>query len=79
MQSTSPPTVIRLRADAFAAWAASKGLGSEHAQAKRIGVAQTTLNRILRGTVAPGEQFIAAVLTATGAKFEKYFEIAVAP
>lgn len=76
MQSTSPSTVIRLRADVFAAWAAGKGLGSEVAQAKRIGVASTTLNRILRGDVAPGEQFIAAVLTATGGKFEEYFEIA---
>lgn len=78
MQSTSPPTVIRPRVDAFTAWAASEGLRSEHAQAERIGVAQTTLNRILRGVVAPGEQFIAAVLTVTGAKFEKFFKIAEA-
>jgi transcriptional regulator with XRE-family HTH domain len=75
MQSTSPPTVIRLRADAFAAWAAREGLGSETAQAKRIGVAQTNLNRILRGVTAPGEQFIAAVLTVTGTPFEYLFEI----
>lgn len=78
MQSTSPPTAIRLRADAFTAWAASQGLGSETAQATRIRVAQTTLNRILRGQVAPGEQFIAAVMTATGSKFEEFFEIAEA-
>lgn len=79
MQSTSPPTVIRLRAEAFAAWAASEGLASETAQARRIGVSSTNLNRILRGDVVPGEQFIAAVLTVTGVKFEQLFEICEAP
>ena len=75
MSSTSPPAVIRLRADAFDAWAAGQGLGSEAAQAERIGVSQPQLNRVLNGSVAPGEKFIAAVLTASGRKFEEIFEV----
>jgi hypothetical protein len=74
MQSKSP-TVIRLRAGAFAAWAAGEGLLSETAQAERIGVSPTTLNRILRGVIVPGEGFIGAALTATGATFEQLFRI----
>lgn len=72
----SPPAVIRLRRDAYAAWVARKGLGGETAQAECIGVSQSTLNRVLNGEVAPGERFIAQLLAATGAKFEKLFEVA---
>lgn len=75
MPSTSPLAVIRLRAGAYAEWAAREHLGSEVAQAERIGVAQTTLNRILRGEVIPGEKFIAAILATSNAKFEELFEI----
>lgn len=75
MHSTSPPTTIRLRSDAFAAWAERQGLVSEVAQAERIGVASTTLNRVKRGEIAPGEKFIAALLTACGRKFEAMFEV----
>lgn len=79
MHSTSPPTTtVRLRLDAFAGWAAGAGLSTEGEQAERIGVDRTTLSRVRRGEVAPGEKFIAAVLTATGAKFEQFFEIAEA-
>ena len=72
---TEPAPAIRLRADAWAAWAAGEDLASETAQARRIGHSQTTLNRILRGEVAPGEKFIAAALAATGMKFEDLFKI----
>ena len=73
---TTPAPAIRLRTDVWAAWASSQELTSEAAQARRIGHSQTTLNRILRGEVAPGEKFIAAALAATGAKFEDLFEVA---
>lgn len=76
MHSTSPPATVRLRLDVFAGWAARTGLSTEGEQAERIGVDRTTLSRVRRGEVAPGEKFIAAVLTATGAKFEQFFEIA---
>lgn len=73
MQSTS--AVIRLRTDAFAAWAAREKLGSEAAQAERIGVSQPTLNRILNGANPPGEKFIGFLLAASGVKFEDIFEV----
>lgn len=75
MHSTPSPTAIRLRADAFAAWAEGLGLVSEVAQAERIGVASTTLNRVKRGEIAPGEKFIAACLTAYDGPFEELFEV----
>lgn len=78
MHSTSPPAVVRLRADALAEWAAREGLGSEVAQAERIGIDRSTLSRVRRGEITPGERFIAAILAATGAKFEYLFEIAEA-
>lgn len=73
---TTPAPAIRLRADVWAAWASREGLASETAQARRIGHSQTTLNRILRGEVAPGEKFIKRSLAATGLKFEDLFEVA---
>jgi transcriptional regulator with XRE-family HTH domain len=75
MHSTSPPAEIRLRTDAFDAWAASQGLESDTAAAERIGVSQPQLSRVLAGNVAPGEKFIAALLAATGRKFEQMFEV----
>lgn len=72
---TTPAPAVRLRAAAWKAWAARENLASEAAQARRIRHSQTTLNRILRGEVAPGEKFIAAALLATGMKFEDLFEI----
>ena len=78
MHRTPTPTVIRLRADAFAAWAARKGLETEGAQAEHIGIDRATLSRVRRGEIAPGEKFIAALLAASGRKFEQLFEIAEA-
>lgn len=75
MQSTSPPAEIRLRTAAFDAWAASQGFASDTAAAERIGVSQSQLSRVLTGSVAPGEKFIAALLAATGSKFEQMFEV----
>jgi transcriptional regulator with XRE-family HTH domain len=64
--------------DALAVWADAQKLAGETQQAERIGIDRATLNRVRRGVMAPGEQFIAAVLTATGGKFEEFFEIAEA-
>lgn len=72
---TPPPAVTRLRADAYAAWAARERLGSEVAQAERLGVAQATLNRARNGVGEPGSRFIAQMLAATGLKFEDLFEV----
>lgn len=81
MHSTSTPPRIgtpRLRADAFAAWAERQGLPTETAQAERIGLNRSILSRVRRGESCPSARFIAAVLTATGKKFEAMFEIAEA-
>jgi len=74
MPSSPTAAVIRLRPGAFAAWARSLGLETEGAQADHIGVDRTTLSRVRRGEIIPGERFIAAVLAA-GGKFESLFEV----
>lgn len=51
-------------------------LGRVEEQAEFVGVSRAQLYRVLGGDVAPGEQFIAAALAATGAKFEELFEVA---
>jgi transcriptional regulator with XRE-family HTH domain len=73
---TPTAAVIRLREDAFSAWAASRGLESASAAAEFLGVSHTTLTRVLSGETDPGEKFIAAALAATGSKFEELFEVA---
>lgn len=78
MHSTSPTAVIRLRADAFAEWAARQQLETAGAVAEFIRVDRTTLSRVLSGEIVPGEKFIAAVLAASGLRFEYLFEIAEA-
>jgi len=75
MHSPSPPAVIRLRADAYDAWTAREKLGSEFAQAERIGIDRSGLNRVRRGETVPGEKFIAALLAASGMAFEELFEV----
>jgi transcriptional regulator with XRE-family HTH domain len=75
MHSTSAPAAVRLRTAAYNAWVAREKLGSEGEQAERIGISRTQLNRVKRGEIAPGERFIAALLTATGIAFEELFEV----
>jgi transcriptional regulator with XRE-family HTH domain len=75
MHRTPTPTVIRLRADAFAAWAARLELETESAQAERIGIDRATLSRVRRGEIVPGEKFIAAMLAAYDGTFEEMFEV----
>lgn len=77
MGATTSPAV-RLKADAWSERMTALHLGRVEEQADLIGVSKSQLYRVLAGDVAPGEQFIAAVLTATGAKFEELFEIAEA-
>lgn len=78
MPSTPATTVIRLRADAFAAWMARLRIGTYAQQAEHIGVDASTLRRVRRGEIVPGEQFIAACLAKYDGPFEDLFEIAVA-
>ena len=76
MHSTPTATVIRLRTDRFNQRARELGLASNLACAEYIGIDQSTLGRIRRGEVLPGERFIAACLSSKFARsFEGLFEL----
>lgn len=77
METTSTPAV-RLRLDAWRAWMDRLGLARVEAQAERIGVNRQHLYKLLAGTAAPGEQFIAACMARYDGTFEELFEIAEA-
>lgn len=73
-QETRP--VIRLRRGEWNRRMVAKELATHHARAERIGVSRTTIGRIEGGKMAPGEDFIAAVLDAfTDLRFEDVFEV----
>ena len=72
---TPTAAVIRLREDAYTAWADRLGLVSEGAMADHIGIDRTVLNRVRRGEIKPGEQFIAACLVVYDGTFEELFEV----
>lgn len=77
MHSATTPTVIRLREDQFDRRARELGLTSNQACADYIGIDQSTLARIRKGDVMPGEKFIAACLASKFArKFDSLFELA---
>lgn len=75
MHSTSPPTAIRLRMDAFGEWMQRLGLEGEAAQAEHIGIDRSILNRVRRGETNPGEKFIAACMAKSDVPFEALFEV----
>ena len=76
MSNTQTSPVVRLKADAYAAWMDRLRLASAREQAQYLGVSRANLAKVRKGEVKPGEEFIAAVLSVTGAKFEKFFELA---
>ena len=76
MEALSLPAEIRLRKSEFKKFCLARGWTSETAQAEGIGVAISSLNRILADKQRPGTSFIAAVLTAFPAlEFEYLFEV----
>lgn len=66
---------VRVRLEALDKIRAGRGLRSRYALAKRLGVSQSTVGRILDGAQAPGEQFIAATLHALDVPFDDVFEV----
>lgn len=68
-------TRIRIRFDALDELRAEYGLKSRYALAKRLGVSQSTIGRVLDGEQAPGEQFIAAAVAKLGVPFDAVFEV----
>lgn len=74
MHVTHP--VIRLRAEEFHRRAQKAGLTSDTDIAERLGMNRTTVWRVLDGSIAPGERFIAAVLAAfPRIRFAEVFEV----
>lgn len=68
--------LIRLRKDRLRDLADSRGLKNDAALAAHLGVPQSTVMRLLKGSSSPGEKTIAAVLAAfPGIKFEALFEV----
>ena len=78
MINTQTPPVVRLRADAYAAWMDRLKLYTESQQAELLGISRANLGKVRHGTVAPGERFIAAVMAKYDRAFEDLFEIAEA-
>jgi hypothetical protein len=74
-QEQSSP-VVRLKRDVYAAWMDRLKLASEMQQAEYLGVSRANLGKVRKGEINPGEQFIAAVLTAWDGTFEELFEVA---
>lgn len=76
MEALSLPAEIRLRVGEFKKFCLARGWVTETACAAGIGVAGSTLNRILSGKTRPGTAFIAAVLAAFPAlEFDHLFEV----
>lgn len=73
MEETTSPA-IRLRGDAWTAWTTRHRLAGVDAQAEHLGISRAQLYKVLNGSVAPGERFIAAVVAA-GGRFEQLFEV----
>jgi transcriptional regulator with XRE-family HTH domain len=74
MHST-PVTIIRLRVDQFDQEARQLGLSTDAACAEFIGIDRSTLSRLRKGEILPGERFIGACLAKFPASFEQLFEI----
>ena len=84
MQATSPRNThnsrtaepaLRVDRDVLLAHRDAAGITSNAALAERIGVNESTLQRILGNHVEPSTRFIAGVLKALpGAKFEDLFK-----
>jgi predicted transcriptional regulator len=75
MQQNNRPA-IKLRTDRLRVHARKLGITSETGLAAHLGVARSTVVRVQGGTLAPGENFIAAALLAfPDLKFEDLFRV----
>ncbi|KJK50146.1 hypothetical protein UK23_11525 [Lentzea aerocolonigenes] len=66
---------VRVRPDALERIGIAQGLKSRYALAKRLGVSQSTVGRVLDGEQLPGNSLIAATLSRLHVSFEDVFEV----
>ncbi|WP_158852806.1 helix-turn-helix domain-containing protein [Saccharothrix deserti] len=66
---------VHVRVDAFERIKADRDLRSNYALAKRLGVAPSTVGRVLKSEQLPGNEFIAATIATLGVDFDDVFEI----
>lgn len=70
------PQEIKVRKTAFATARAAAGYGSDYSLAKAMGVARSTVVRVLADEIRPGGTFIAGALAALPQqRFEDLFEV----
>jgi transcriptional regulator with XRE-family HTH domain len=75
-KEASDVATIRLRKDQLAKFRRLSGITTDDALATRMGVNAATVSRVLRGTAAPGERFIAGLLLVFGIEcFPDLFEV----
>jgi hypothetical protein len=78
-QAEARKASVRLRTDQFKRYAKAQGLVSDAEIAGHTGLDRTTVFRLLRGEVSPGERVIASLLSAFPDRhFEDLFEIEAA-
>ncbi|GGU73473.1 hypothetical protein [Lentzea flava] len=66
---------VRIRTGALERIGNAQGLRSRYARAKHLGVAQSTVGRVLDGEQLPGNSLIAATLSKLHVSFEDVFEV----
>jgi transcriptional regulator with XRE-family HTH domain len=66
---------VRVRVEELDQIATEQELRTRYALAKRLGVSQSTVSRVLDGGQAPGQQFIAATVHELGVPFDAVFEV----
>lgn len=76
MERPSMAAEVRLRTRQWAKFCLMRGWTSEGQQARALGVAGSTINRILKGTQRPSGEFIGAALAAfPELEFADLFEV----
>ena len=67
---------LALRLDQLAAKRAQHGIGNDTDLANRMGVSPSQLSRVLAGSHAPGQRFVAGMVQLFGpGSFDQLFEI----
>ena len=70
-----PAQSLRVRRAQWSRHMASAGYPTYEEQARRLGVARTTVGRVVSGQTTPSPGIIAGALLMTGKPFEELFEV----